>query len=412
MNVMTDMPNKAVIDLSEDPLPGPFREAVDDEHKIRPVVESLANGQVSALLEASPAFHQISEREREEMRTNLTKIAAYTASLIDEDWNISADLGQTPVVKTQKVVEGTRTPEEKTDQTPLARAQADGFRRDEDGNFVPVAASNVARITEDTLNAIAFPVFVADLLKGTFQAIVDATIQQMEAYGELLANVAKTVDQFMTDNITSNNARDWLADSYPELVRIDSSGERPRAVAATGAADASADTAIASLNLPPETMIDDESVENTFVPAARRRLAQSRQQTLATMVLMGIQRIVVTRGRVKATMGFRIDTTDSARTDTASDLETQTKYKQSYGWFLSPYKASIKTNVAYVSSSKKASESEIDVAADLTGEVDLQFKSDVFPLERFADAGVLTNIQNNTANPGANKPITGAGPNQ
>jgi hypothetical protein len=69
----------------------------------------------------------------------------------------------------------------------------------------------------------------------------------------------------------------------------------------------------------------------------------------------------------------------------------------------------MKTTVSYVSSSKKSSESEIDVSADLTGEVDLRFKSDYFPLERFADAGVITSIQNNTANPGANKPVTGGG---
>ena len=53
-------------------------------------------------------------------------------------------------------------------------------------------------------------------------------------------------------------------------------------------------------------------------------------------------------------------------------------------------------------------ESEIDVQADLTGEVDLQFKSDYFPLERFATTGVIAQIQQNTPNPGANKPVTGA----
>ncbi len=63
--------------------------------------------------------------------------------------------------------------------------------------------------------------------------------------------------------------------------------------------------------------------------------------------------------------------------------------------------------MAYVSSSKKDSESEIDVEAELTGEVDLKFKSETFPLERFADAGAIGSIQGNTAVPAANKPITG-----
>jgi len=59
-------------------------------------------------------------------------------------------------------------------------------------------AGEVARAT---LNAIDFPSFVASLIQGTFKAIVDASIQQMTAYAELLANVARTVDQFMNDNV-------------------------------------------------------------------------------------------------------------------------------------------------------------------------------------------------------------------
>ena len=76
--------------------------------------------------------------------------------------------------------------------------------------FAPRAATNVARITEQTLNAIAFPTFVADLIKGTFQAIVNGSIQQMEAYGSLLSNVAKTVDQFMAETSpTTRPAIGW-----------------------------------------------------------------------------------------------------------------------------------------------------------------------------------------------------------
>src|SRR5512141_1627878 len=66
--------------------------------------------------------------------------------------------------------------------------------------------------------------FVSGLIQNVFQAIVDSSIQQMRAYGELLANVAKTVDQFAQDNITENNARDWLAQKYPGQMNINTSG--------------------------------------------------------------------------------------------------------------------------------------------------------------------------------------------
>lgn len=386
-----------------DPLPGPFAAQQGDQMSTPPAVSALAAGQVKALLESAPAFYRLPTGAREKMRGDLEKISSYTAALIHDDWSQSAKLGQTPVVRERRVVEGEMAPE----STPPARSLAEGFVTGEDGQPVPVAASNVARITEDTLNAIAFPTFVADLIKGTFQAIVDSSIQQMEAYAELLSNVAKTVDEFMAENISDNNARDWLAGAYPQAVRLNTASGQPRLEPTPGAEDAEPPNFRRDLNLTEEVTLDSETIEGVLVPAARRRVAQSRQQTLATMVLMGMNRIVVTRGRIKAAMGFRIDTTDTSRAESAERFDTKTELKAKYGWFLSPVKASMKTTVSYVSSSKKSSESEIDVSADLTGEVDLRFKSDYFPLERFADTAVIAQIQQNTPNPGANKPITG-----
>lgn len=392
--------------LKTETLPGPFSKPPGDDLEIKPEVLSLVRSQVQALLQASPAWRELPAQERKQMAHNLVKVAAYSASLIHDDWHQSRKIGQIPLVREQTTVEGRSQPEQSN--TPPARTQADeGPAATE---FAPRAANNVARITEDTLNAIAFPTFVADLLKGTFQAVVDASIQQMEAYGELLSNVAKTVDEFMADNISNNQARDWLSNSYPQLVRLDTSGGEPRVRMADGGGDAEAAQAAArrDMNVPEDQSIDDDdSLETVLVPAARRKLAQSRQQVLATMVLMGINRIVVTSGRVKASMGFRIDSTDRARAESASQFDFKNETSFGYSSWLSPVSASSKTTVAYVSSSKKNSESEINVNADLTGEVDLKFKSETFPLERFADTGVIGNIQQNTPVPGANKPITG-----
>ncbi|MGL4322069.1 MAG: hypothetical protein ACRCS3_14515 [Paracoccaceae bacterium] len=389
--------------LAADPLPGPFAPQSGPEMATPAVVEALAAGQVKALLEAAPAFYQLPAEQREKMRTDLSRITSYTAGLIHDDWSQSAKLHQTPMVRTREVTQG-----EITRRGTPARALADGFQRTEDGGFTPVAASNIARITQDTLNAIAFPTFVADLIKGTFQAIVDASIQQMEAYATLLSNVAKTVEQFANDNITDNNARDWLVGAYPRHITLDTSGDQPRLTLAKGAEDAPPPDWQGDLNIGADFSLDEQSLEDTLVPSARRKMAQNRQQTLATMVLMGMNRIVVTKGRIKAGMGFRIDTTDRSTSKYASNFEAKHESQAKYGWFLSPVSASVKNSVTYVSSTKKDSESELDVSADLTGEVDLQFKSDYFPLERFASTGVIAQIQQNTPNPAANKPITGA----
>ena len=43
---------------------------------------------------------------------------------------------------------------------------------------------------------VDFPDFVANLLSGVFDAIVDGSIRQMEAYAKLVAGVAKSLDEF------------------------------------------------------------------------------------------------------------------------------------------------------------------------------------------------------------------------
>ena len=45
------------------------------------------------------------------------------------------------------------------------------------------------------------PSFVADLLEGTFQGVVDSSIKQMEGYSDLVKNVSGTVDEFDPTNV-------------------------------------------------------------------------------------------------------------------------------------------------------------------------------------------------------------------
>ena len=53
-------------------------------------------------------------------------------------------------------------------------------------------------ISEEILDEVDFPIIVAELVVGTFHAIVDVSIRQMEAYADLPEKVAKTMDGFIT----------------------------------------------------------------------------------------------------------------------------------------------------------------------------------------------------------------------
>lgn len=143
----------------------------------------------------------------------------------------------------------------------------------------------------DSLVAAAdFPEFVRRLIQGVFGAIVNMSIKQMEAYAQLLKRVSDSVDQFMRDNLDEDAARDWLAESFPDLFCVE-------ATTLTVKADAMA-MAWSRLNKTLRLRQRATAADlKRIVQAARRRLARARQQQLATMLMMGINRIVVTDGR-------------------------------------------------------------------------------------------------------------------
>ena len=124
---------------------------------------------------------------------------------------------------------------------------------------------------------------------------------------------------------------------------------------------------------------------------------------------MGINRIVVTSGRVRAKMGFHIDASDTGRAETASQFDFQ--HDNDGGAAGSASAAASQTHQRRLRQLEPEAERGRDQRErDLTGEVDLKFKSETFPLERFADTGAIIQIQGNTPNPTANKPVTGSGP--
>jgi hypothetical protein len=364
-------------------LHAPFAEAPDSAALApRPATRRLVRTQVRGLLEATPSFHALPPVEQTRLEKRINHVAAYAAECLRDIWWQSEKLGQRPVLKQQRAAP---TP---ADTPPLATAQAN--------NFDIRAAGKIGQVTQQTLRAIAFPTFVADLIRGTFDAITRTNIQQMEAFSELLRNVSKTVDDFMQDNVSDEQAHGWLAEKYPSHLTMRGGKAVPR----SNTGDLPAPDFQRELNV--SASLDESAIEETLLPAARRRLAETRLQMLSTMVLMGINRIVITGGRIRATMGFHIDTSDSAFDRSAEDIDARVAMRGHYNALVWGVEAS--ASLAYVSSKRAGSDAEMNVETDLTGEVELNFKSDYFPAERFATQGVLSTISNNTGVPAANPP--------
>jgi hypothetical protein len=374
-----------MVTLVPPPLSAPFATAPSsDGVRPTPATLSLVRSQVQALLDSTSSYHALPESDRERLRQRLTHIASYAAECARDVWSQSEKLGQRPVLR-----------ERETRKGPLAMSAAAPPRPGAPQER-PGAVNQVARVTQEIVRAVAFPVFVADLIKGTFNAIIQSNIQQLEQFERLLENVTKTVDEFMDGNITDAQARDWLQQRYPDHIKVDGG----KAVPVDGADERPAPNFQRDLNTPGSPSLDADSIESDLVPAARRRIAESRLQILSTMVLMGVNRIVVTGGKIRATMGFHIDATDRTHEEHATDLDFRAAAAGSFGF--GPWSVSASTSFSYVSSTRQNSDSDIHVDTDLTGEVEIHFKSDYFPVERFANAGTIGRIQSNTPVPDAN----------
>ncbi|HEX3453495.1 MAG TPA: hypothetical protein VHS03_02635 [Gaiellaceae bacterium] len=363
---------------------------------VDPETLSVVREQVQSLLKSSPAWRELPLEQRNQIANQMVTVGNYIAN-----------------------GEGTRPT---TERALVAAPPTVGFDpgTTAGADFTDAAASKGTQDLASEVQAVNFPGFVASLIQGTFGAIVTASIQQMNAYGELLKNVTKSVEEYMRDNVSTNNARDYLAQQYPDHLQVDTSGDQPKLTPTPAANDGTAPMPdfMKDLGLPqPVDSLDNDTVEQQLVPAARQRMALDRQHLLATMVLMGINRLVVTDGTINAKVLFQLSTVDKVKKSATQDVkfsDSDRKSTSSGGfWWFSPTETERETTNLNVSTSKSdSSQAEIDLHTNLSGEVNVRFKSETFPLDKMADIIGVDKIGNTQVGTGQNLQSMPAGNRQ
>jgi hypothetical protein len=251
----------------------PVRKVAVD--KPRTVVRSRASAsrvrqRVRDLLAKSASYRAMTADRRRDVARDMSHVAAY---LVDPHGLLGQEF-ENPLLS------GVVAAETAAGQTGAIRVPPDTIQ------VSPQAM-------DELVQAVDFPSFVDNLIDGVFGAIVNASIQQMEEYAALIAAVSKSVDDFIEDNITDSAGRDSLTDAFPDA--FCPTGVPSRLGWSAKAAPSSLSRIAAAIGLR-EPVIDPRNPRELkrVVAAARRRLARNRQQVLATMILMGINRIVET----------------------------------------------------------------------------------------------------------------------
>lgn len=273
------------------------------------------------MLLAGPAYSQLKPAEQQAIVSQMAKVAAYIA-------NPNVAIAEIRLVATAQA-----------DNVSEASKRASENRAPASSQFRAAAVNQGLQQFGELVQKGDFPNFVGGLLQNVFQAIVDSSIQQMREYGELLANVAKVADEFAQHHISENNARDWLSAKFPDMLGIevssydttqtgvnDTATQLQLVLVATGD-DPSAGLKKVSEELgldKPVTDLSSPEDETRLVLAARQKMVCERQQLLASMLLLGINRTVVTDGQINTKVLFDVYTEDvgmrRARED--GDLDT------------------------------------------------------------------------------------------
>ena len=342
---------------------------------------------VRELLERTPSYASLPEPERRAMAQNLVRVVSYLADDRAGQAEPGAPRGRPPLAVAQA---------DTTPMTPVERAieSRPGFTGQE---FQAGAAREGAEVFRQLVSAVDFPQFVSGLIDGVFNSIVDASIRQMEAYSKMLEAVVKSVDDFARDDVSEGEGRNYLMDRFPNIFELAIQDDQPSLQLGPDADEDALPDFQTELGLDEPLDMDSEDWEQRLVQGSKLQLARMRQQQLSTMVMLGINRIVVTDGKINAKVVFDEKAEDTARRTDATSYDRETEYQRRSRskniWGTRKTDTRLNVDTTFNQTSEQESDSRVESKAKLTGEVSVNFKSDFFDMNKIASAAELTAVE-------------------
>lgn len=268
---------------------------------------------------------------------------------------------------------------------------------------------------------LGFVEFTTGLINGTFDAVINATLKQMEGYAKLVADLAKTLAQFQAENVSDAQINAHLSTRYPDnqggtTVRSDftfidtaadvASGttekkakdkliEVARAIVAGSITikDAaqrlklnSSDTGT-GISLDVDASDTATATKFTTDQVTKIRvvvglmLATSMVDQLRAMAREGMARIVITNGEIMSKLTFNVSATDEQREQQSrfnhSSFGASVRGGASWGW--GSASASANYNQLNVNTMNESSFDSVTMSTEIIGQVKLQFKTETFP---------------------------------
>lgn len=252
----------------------------------------------------------------------------------------------------------------------------------DEGRHTNKRIDQLGDIASDFIDAVSFPTFVSDLLDGVFKANLKVTKDQMVAYQELLKAATQSLAFFMK-KIPPQESFAYLAanddDNFSVNFPLDDGPAELTDKDGNVVAKAGEET--------------DDAVIKAKIMDATLAMAKEQRAMLREILLMGVTRLVVEKGVIRASVKFDFKATENVdRQDKAMVQDTRStsdSVAHSGGFFGSIFGGpqagtTSSTRHAQLSVATTKSDNDTSVTANLQGFVEITFKSDYFRLDNFA----------------------------
>lgn len=258
--------------------------------------------------------------------------------------------------------------------------------------------------------------FTSDLIRNVFTTLVDTSMDQLEAYADLVAKVSGTVADFEARTIGDVTvAGDKFIDEVllPQFMLGYAAGDTiatvsdPVPLDATKVADFKVIfTGVTVSNQGIEGVITatpDITVANlkAFAQAKLKRDVQKSYDLLVTLLKLGMQKIVVTDGEIHTKLTFHVDAKDTDESSSSSTVNDT--LNTSFNWGVSASRTATRSlawkfisrsvassisgsaggarsqSVVKVNVANEKHTAQTSIGIDILGEVMVRFRSDFFP---------------------------------
>lgn len=310
-----------------------------------------------------PSEAQIKEQARASARDILSESSVFQAMSLDDQRTIYLSLVEDEMDK-QRAKLGLSKPMATDSGKEMGYKGYDpGFTGD-------------TRAFKELVDSVDFPKFVADLLKAVFDANLKVMKQQTDSYIKLMKEATKSTAEFIKkvkDDETFARLAESRGDKY--------------SVTTEKAPDGSSKLALTTPDGEKQDLEDAEVKRHIL--EAKINMAKEHRAALREVLLMGVTRLVVNKGSIEAGVEFSV----KAKRESKAHHEDQNinvtnwanEYEPPLFGFLGGASGSVEstnTNIQINTSDKKATD---DLSATLKGKVNIEFKTDYFKLDNFAN---------------------------